>query len=247
VAEDSKRSKEKRSKEKRSKEKRSKEKEGKETEVKADKQIFILVSRFFGKTANLRGRNLERVKGLELIHKGSSVVRAFEEWSEENQNNPDIKDPVYSFLQEADGVLAGNSPLQAVSKNPEVVSLTRELTALSDGQMSFIDKQRIRLSEVLKEFSAAEIISVFKIWLGDQDLSDPKNTSFLPGKFVQIADGLCYAAKKKAETAEKDAVVRAATVERIQAEAAKEREEAEKKKAQEESFDPLAGIVGESI
>jgi hypothetical protein len=107
-----------------------------------------------------------------------------------------------------------------------------------------LDKQRIRLAEVLKEFSAAEIKSAFTAWLAEQDLSDPKNVSFLPGKFVQIVDGLCYSAKRRKQEADQALVARNAQAIRLQQEAEAERAEAERKRvAEENSFDPLADLV----
>ncbi len=80
---------------------------------------------------------------------------------------------------------------------PEANALARELTYASGGIIAFQDKQRIRLTEVLKEFSADEIKRVFAEWLEEQDLSDPKNVSFLPDKFVQTADSLCDTARRR--------------------------------------------------
>ena len=120
---------------------------------------------------------------------------------------------------------------------PEVVSLVRELSYLSDGQIGFLDKQRVRLAEVLKEFEASEIISAFKTWLGDQDLTDPRNLQYAPGKFVQIVDGLCYSARKRKLESDAAQIARDAAAKRLQEEAEAERQEQAEK---EPEFDPLS-------
>ena len=171
-----------------------------------------------------------------------AVVRDFTEWMEEYRGDDFPNGAVSKYLHVAAARLAADSaPALASLKDPEVVGLVRELTYVSDGALSFVDKQRIRLAEVLKEFSAAEIKSAFTAWLGDQDLSDPKNVSFLPGKFVQIVDGLCYSSRKKKLEAEKEKTLRDAAVKRLQEEAEVNRQAAEKiKRAEEDIFDPLA-------
>ena len=220
------------------------ENDGQGDEMKTDRQIDAMTQHFFGKKAFLRGRNGDDLKSLILQHKGSSVERAYKAFCEENQDNPDISDPVAVFLEAADDLLGAESPLRASAKDPEVVSLVRELSYLSGGQISFVDKQRRRLAEVLKEFSAEEIQSAFKVWMGDQDLTDTKNLSFLPGKFVQIVDGLCYSAKKRKQESEQAQTLRDQTAKRLQEEAEAERAESEKKRlAESEVFDPFTESI----
>jgi hypothetical protein len=128
-----------------------------------------------------------------------------------------------------------------LAAHPEVRALARDLTFTSGGQITFRDKERARLTEVLKEFSAAEIRSVFSAWVADQDLDDPKNVQYLPGKFVEIVDSLAYTARRKKQEAERERIVRAAAVKRLLEEAEDERRLAEeKKRAEAEIFDPLA-------
>lgn len=222
------------------KESEAKEENG-EDFMKTDRQIDMMTQQFFGKKAFLRGRNGEDLKTLILVHKGSAVERAYGEWCQQNSDNPDIHDPVAVFLEAADEYLGTATRLPAAAKDPEVVGLARELTYVSSGLVAFQDKQRVRLAEVLKEFSATEIKQAFSAWLGDQDLSDSKNVSFLAGKFVQIADSLCYTSRRKKQESDDARALREVAAERLQAEAEEERRRAEKKrKEEEESFDPLA-------
>lgn len=219
------------------------ENNGQETEMKPDKQIEILTEQFFGKRANLRGWNADELKKLTTIHKGSAVVRAFGEWAAANSDNPDISDPVHSFLRESDELLSGGSPTQAAAKDPQTVNLARELAYLSDGQLAFTDKQRVRLSEVLQEFNAEEIISAFKAWFADQDLTDPKTLKWGANEFVQKVDGIAYAARRKNQERVQAEKQREIVAHRLQEQAEAERREREKANAAEaESFDPLADL-----
>ena len=209
--------------------------------MKAEKQIDILTEQFFGKRAFLRGRNGEDLKRLILLHKGSSVERAYGEWCQANQDNPDIRDPLAVFLEEADDILGGETPLRAAAKSPEVSNLVRELSYRSKGQISFMDKHKIRLSDVLSEFTAAEITAAFSAWFEEQDLSDPKNVSYLPHQFVQKADQLCYTLRKQREEQERSKIARDAAAKRLQEEAESARKQAERERAKEaeNEFDPF--------
>jgi hypothetical protein len=184
----------------------------------------------------------EDAQALAVVHSVGAVVRDFTAWMEENQGDDFSYGPVSKYLQVASARLSVDStPVSVALKDPEVVSLVRELSYLSGGQISFMDKQRVRLAEVLKEFSAAEITSAFTAWFADQDTTDPKNLSFLPGKFVQIVDGLAYAARKRKQESEQAQIARDAAVRRLQDEAETERLRREAEKDREsELFDPLA-------
>ena len=183
----------------------------------------------------------EQLKALEVEHSRSAVVTDFKAFLRENDGDDFRYGPVSAYLNVASDRLSTDTTAAVASaKDPEVVSLARELTYASGGEIAFQDKQRSRLAEVLKEFSAEEIKHAFATWLGNQDLSDPKNVSFLAGKFVQIADSLCYTAKRKKQESEETKVLRDQTATRLQEQAEQER----LAKAQQEkildSFDPLA-------
>lgn len=180
------------------------------------------------------------IKLLADSYGSGALLSDFENFLKQKQGEDFPKGVAVAYQYAAPYRLAEEAA-EAVADDSEVVSLTRELTYVSDGALSFVDKQKIRLAEVLKDFSAEEVISVFRTWLGDQDLSDPKNVSFLPGKFVQIVDSLCYSARRKKQEAVQDKTARDAAVVRLQAQAEEERAESEKKKQAEDSqFDPLA-------
>ena len=212
--------------------------------MKIKKEIQAVCANFGEKPGGYQS-TWEDIQALVVAHSVGAVVRDFTAWMEENQGDDYPYGPVSKYLQVAhDRLSSDTAPAAASLKDPEVVSLVRELTWLSGGVIAFGDKQRIRIAEVLKEFTAEEITTSFKEWLQDQDLSDPKNVSYLPGKFVQIVDSRAYSLRKtrieKAQS-EKD---REAAVIRLQAEAETARQEAEKKRAEEEnSFDPLADVV----
>ena len=182
----------------------------------------------------------EDVQALAVVHSVGAVVRDFTLWMEENQGDDFSYGPVSKYLQVAHARLSSDAtPVSTALKDPEVVSLVRELTYVSGGLVSFVDKLRVRLAEVLKEFSAAEITAAFSAWLADQDTSDPKNLSFLPGKFVQIVDGLAYSARKRKQESDQAKIARDAKAREMQETAEAERQEAAKKQ-QEEEFNPFA-------
>lgn len=184
----------------------------------------------------------EDIQALAVVHSVGGVVRDFTAWMEENQGDDFSYGPVSKYLQVASARMSSNTaPASVALKDPEVVSLARELSYLSSGAVSFVDKQRVRLAEVLTEFSAAEITSAFTAWFADQNTTDTKNLSYLPGKFVQIADGLAYAARKRKQESEQAKIVRDATALHLQVEAETERAARAERTAREaELFDPLA-------
>jgi uncharacterized protein YdaU (DUF1376 family) len=188
----------------------------------------------------------DELRILGIAHGYSAVVRDFEEFLNETPGNEYPKGALVAYSWAAADRLRADSPVQASAKDPEVVSLARELTYLSDGQISFGDKHRVRLAEVLKEFTAVEIQSVFRTWLQDQDLTDPKNLGYLPGNFVQKVDGLAYTSRRKAEEAKQAQKDRDTAVARLQAEAEADRLKREGTKNQENNLvDPVFG--GETV
>jgi hypothetical protein len=212
--------------------------DGQENEMKLKPELSRIAAQYGEKAGGYKS-TWEEIKTLGQSYGTGAVSHDFEEWMIENQGDDFPQGAVPAYLRYASDRLSSDSPAQqALARGSEVVSLTRELTSLSEGEICFSDKHRVRLSEVQKEFGTEEVISVYREWLGKQDLSDPKNVSFLPGKFVQIADSLCYSSKKRREEKAKEKIAREAAVEKLQAAAEEERRKlAEKKKA--EDIDPL--------
>lgn len=211
-------------------------------DMKSEREIQNISLRVFGKTANFYGSSKSTLLSLERSYKGSAVVRAFEDWAlglDEAPNSPGM-----AFLAVAEDLLGGETTSQKAAKAPEVVSLVRELTYLSDGKVKFADRQKPGLAVLAEEYSQSEILNVFKAWLEDQDLSDPKKMDFAAKNFVECADALCYSARrKKQERAESDSQREANKI-RLQEEAEAERAKVEaEKKSEEDLFDPLADVV----
>ena len=179
------------------------------------------------------------LKVLCIAHGYSTVVNDFEEFLSEGDEYP--KGALQAYAWVAADRLTTDSPVQASAKGPEVVSLIRELAYLSGGQMAFADKHRIRLAEALKEFSAEEIIAVFKTWLETNDLSDAYTQKGAANSFSQTADQLCYSARKRKQESEQAKIARDQTAKFLQAEAEAERAARDERRAHEaELFDPLA-------
>ena len=206
---------------------------GQEDEMKADKQIAIVCEQVFGIRANLRGRNLERIKGLELIHKGTAVMRAFGDWAQANKDNPDIKDPVFSFLCEAEDILSGGTVSQKAAFDPKVSNLTDELVYQSGSVIGFDDRAKARLVLVQEKYTDEEITAVFKEWFSSLDTSNPKNVSFGGKNFAEIASQHCYALHRSREEKAAEGLARQKAVERLQEAANAERQESERKRQAE--------------
>ena len=212
-----------------------------EPEMNSEMQYEIICQNTFHKKANLRGWNGEQIKRLESIHKKSAVLRSFGEWCQGNKDNPDISDPVKSFVMEADDLLVGESPAQAVAKDPVVVGLVRELTYLSGGKVTFQGRHKAALAELLGEYSAEELTMAFKTFIGDKDLEEPYTLKYITGNYLDAADGLCYSARKHKQESTEAQIARDAVVARLQSRAEAERIEREKAEQKEsELFDPLA-------
>ena len=208
--------------------------------IKELKKNFTKVALDYGVKLGGYQSTWDDLKILADEHGSGALVRDFDSWLSEGHDFNDGVLSAYSRLA-SDRLSSDSAPALASARDPEVVSLVRELTYLSDGQISFLDKQRVRLAEVLKEFSGPEILSAFKVWLQDQDLNDPKTSQYGPGKFVQIVDSLCYSARKRKQESDQAAKDREIAVKRLQEEAELDRKEIEKARQEEESaFDPLA-------
>ena len=207
-----------------------------ETDMKPEIQYEIICQTFFGKKPNLRGWNGDQMKRLEVIHKSSSVLRAFGEWCKENEGNPDIHDPIKGFLQEADELLAGETPASVAVKDPAVVNLTREFTYLSGSKVTFQGRHKVTLAELLSTYSTDELVSVFRTFIGDKDLEDPYVLKYVAQNFLDAADGLAYTSRRKAEEVKQAQKDRDTAVARLQAEAEADRLKREADKTQENNL-----------
>jgi hypothetical protein len=214
-----------------------------ETDMKSEKQITTLCKQIFGRSVHLHNGHKDELKRLDASYKGSAVVRAFEEWGTEHAED-DLANPVAVFLTLADDLLGVETTSQAAAKSPEVVNLVREIVYLSDGKVTFDDRQKPALSELLASYSQTEILGALREWLPDQDFSIPKNVQYSGKNFTDRADGLCYGARRKKLEKSAEESAREAAKQKLQSEAEVERTQAEAaKNSEEELFDPLAEVV----
>lgn len=220
--------------------------QGDDMNLKGLKTAVAATAAKYGAKAGGNNGSWDKTKTLADAYGSSAFLQEFEKYMGEEQGGDFPYGALAGFLYVAEDRLASD-PIATTgnAKDPAVVALARELSYLSDGAVTFVDKQRSRLSEVLADFSAGEIKSAFKVWVDAQDLNDPKNVSFLAGKFVQIADGLCYTARKRKQEAEQAKTDRGAAVARLQEEAEVNRQAREKMK-QTEDVDPL-GLFDEGV
>jgi hypothetical protein len=177
---------------------------------------------------------------LGVVHSVGAVVRDFEEWLSETTDERFLHGPVSAYLQVATGRLSGGGAASTVSaKDPEVVGLSRTITRASEGEITFLDKQKVRLAEALKEFTVEEIVAGFKEWFGKQDVA--KDGPFLAGKFAQQAADLAFNVREDRIEKARVEKSREITKIRLQQEAETARQESERaKKLEDEAFDPLA-------
>jgi len=182
------------------------------------------------------------LKTLTTAHGSQAVLNDFDEFLSESEGEEFPKGVLQKYQYIAADRLLGNSPTSAKAeiKSPAVTDLCRELTYMSDGVISFIDKQKIKLAELLKDWTVDEIKAVFREWLDAQDVNDAKNVQYLPGKFVQIADSKCYSLRRSRQEKAAEAEARAAKVKELQEAAERDLEASRKKREEEEQvLDPL--------
>ena len=182
---------------------------------------------------------------LTKAHSSQAVINDFDAFLSENRGVEFPKGVLSKYQYVAADRLLGEAPALAEVKSPALTNLNREMTHLSGGVIAFIDKQKVTLAELLRDWTEEEVLAVFKEWLADQDLTDAKNVQYLPGKFVQTADSRCYSLRRKREEKVSEGLARERAVERLQEAANAEQQEADKKRqAESEQFDPLADLLG---
>jgi TPR repeat protein len=160
-------------------------------------------------------------------------MRAFGDWAQANKDNPDIKDPVFSFLCEAEDILSGGTVSQKAAFDPKVSNLTDELVYQSGSVIGFDDRAKARLVLVQEKYTDEEITAVFKEWFSSLDTSNPKNVSFGGKNFAEIASQHCYALHRTREEKAAEGLARQKAVERLQEAANAERQESERKRQAE--------------
>jgi hypothetical protein len=159
---------------------------------------------------------------------------------EEYQGDDFPAGAVVSYRQVAEDRLKANSgPAIIVSKDPRIIDLTRELTYLSDGKVTFQGRHKVALGGLLETYTPEELTEVFKIFIETKDLEDSYTLKYVTQNFLDAADGLAYTSRKKKAEAETERSAREATVLRLQKEAEEERNTA-RAREQEETFDPLS-------
>ena len=181
---------------------------------------------------------------LTKAHSSNAVINDFEDYLSENRGVEFPKGVLSKYQYVAADRLLGEAPALAEVKSPALTNLNREMTHLSGGVIAFIDKQKVTLAELLRDWTEEEVLAVFKEWLADQDLTDAKNVQYLPGKFVQTADSRCYSLRRSREEKVSEGLARSKAVERLQEAANAERQEADRKRQEEsEVYDPLADLL----
>jgi hypothetical protein len=218
--------------------------QGDETDMRADKQIALICEQVFKKKAYLRGRSLERIKELEILHKGTAVVRAFGDWCLQHADDYESpRDPVAAFLADADDILNDEAPFQKAQKSSDILDLLYDMSKVN-AQIMFGDREKTRLYESLKEYTRTEILSSFRTWVETQDFSIPKVLQYAGKNFSEVADQLAYSIRRHKKEAEEEKTARDARVRELQEAANAESQEAERKRKEEEAqFNPIADLM----
>ena len=100
------------------------------------------------------------LKTLAKLHGAAVVESAFEQWAESLEDKP--THPLTAFANRADEILEDDEREVQTDK-----TLIRELSEISDGRIRFDKKRAAEVSQFLKEFSAEDIKSAFKKFIGD--------------------------------------------------------------------------------
>ena len=125
--------------------------------------------------------------------------------------------------------------------NDQIVDGLSTPVYLSGGKVTFQGRHKTALAELLGEYSAEELTTVFKTFIGDKDLEEPYTLKYITGNYLDAADGLCYSARKHKQEATEAQIARDAVVARLQHEVESEQAKREQAKKDElELFDPLA-------
>lgn len=194
---------------------------GQENEpMKATKQIPILCQTILGVSSRLYPEQVSMIQLLEAEHKGSAVINAFTEWALEHRYD-ELRNPVSEFLKEAEDLLGGRIASKP-AKDPEITNLARELTYISGGVVHFTDKHKVRLVDQIADgFTPAEIIAAFREVF---EAADKDAVKYIAKNFVETADQIVYASRKRKLDDEKQSNFLAQESARLEREAAEERE-----------------------
>lgn len=192
-----------------------------ETEVKAKKEIPNLCLQILGVKAEMFPDQIAQIERYAQSTSNGQVVRQFEEWATENIYEEFRGRPVAAFLRSLENPRATEAK-QAAS-DPLVVDLARELAYLSDGVVSFNDKEKSGLGRLLADGNTKEeLVSIFRTFFADIQ-NDEFALKFAAKNFVEKADQLVYTARRKKADKQVEAEAVARTAENMVAKAEQER------------------------
>jgi len=188
----------------------------------SDKSLEILGVRIFPQDAGWADMaSYARVKGQ------SETRDAFETWAKERQGD-EIRYPLTDFLRVAEQYFD-----KKFSSSVDVKPLILELSYLSDGRVTFNQKQSVEIARLLETCSDADIKSAFKEFL---DNLDENSVKYAGKDFSEKAEQIIYTQRKRKQQTEQTA----AQLENV---IASERHKAEAELAKlPEEFDPATKI-----
>ena len=139
----------------------------------------------------------ETLEAAARVHSRAAVVRDFEDWLQDQDAQAMFKSAVGLYSRIVHERL-GADPTKVKQITPEVKALTAKLTQLSDSRISFDDRQRKRLVEVLGTYTEAEVISAYRKFLDVTDLEDQYTLKFAARNFAEKVEDLTAAARADA-------------------------------------------------
>lgn len=128
------------------------------------------------------------VTSLARVHGPDAVLEAFESWAE-SKRGEDVTYPLSKFVEKADGIIGGEIQLKT---DDRLKPLIDRLAIVSDGTVSFTQKQSLEIGKLLVENSPEEIETAFREFFrqieGDQYKlkNSGKDFSEKAGQFLAV-------------------------------------------------------------
>lgn len=135
----------------------------------------------------------DEMNSLKRVHGGARVEEVFEEWASSVQDES-VQYPLTTFLRVADGLIAGRS-----HKASTVKPLILELSFMSDGAVTFNQKQSMEIARLAETYTVDEIKAAFREFV---DGLDEFTTKFAAKDFSEKAEQLIYTQRKRKEQTE---------------------------------------------
>lgn len=219
------------------------ETDGQENDVKLKDELTKIAAQHGAKAGGFK-TTWDKIKTLGVSHGTGAVATDFAAYMEEFHGDDFPSGAVVAYLDYAeDRLTASSAPAAALSKDPRIAEIMGEIAYLSGDKVIFHGKHLVQLAGLLEDHTVPELLSVFKTFVEMKDLEDSYTLKFIAQNYLDGARSLAYSARKRKQEHDKTQAARDAKALQMQEEAESERKKAEAARAEEESFDPLSGLV----